>query len=133
MLFDLKSSRGVGLFDYTENHRRRRIEAGFTVPVPKAKTDGAPVPAFVNFGRWVVQCPDCGTGELVDRDDLRFWCVHCHNASILNAWRRVAWPHSAAKIEELLLSRSSVDTRNWEPGESLARLRSENKAHGVTL
>ena len=44
---------------------------------------------------------------------------------------RVEWPEEADEIERILLSRPWVPQRNWYPGETLARLATENRGLGV--
>lgn len=96
---------------------------------PEQPTD-APIPAFVNHGRWLAQCQTCRSAEYVDLDQLLFMCCACWNFDYGCQWRRVLLPKNWKAIEKLLLLRPDPDTRNWEPGERLTLLRADNKAHG---
>lgn len=89
------------------------------------------VQASVNHGRWVANCPYCAGAELVDPDDLRFWCLSCDMAANGRRWLRVAMPANRAKLEAELVKRRSSANRNWIPGETLAALRRENDTNGV--
>lgn len=86
--------------------------------------------AYVNHGRWVVDCP-CGSAQLASRSDRRFFCVDCRNAWALGKWVGVAWPAQAGDIEGLLLQRPFPKNRNWNPGEDLMTLVAENVAAGL--
>lgn len=78
------------------------------------------VKARVNHGRWVADCPACPSAQLAGET---FVCADCGSGPFT-----VVWPRSAGKIEDALEVRP-VANRNWNPGESLARLRAENREH----
>lgn len=86
--------------------------------------------AYVNHGRWVVDCP-CGSAQLASRSDRRFWCVECHNAWASGKWVGVDWPQDEADVEALLLERPEEKTRNWQPTEDTMALVAENVAYGL--
>ena len=94
-------------------------------------TQGTPIPAVVNAGRWVVQCPDCTGAQMCAVSDPRFLCVNCLNAGNGGQWRPVAVPANRTAIEALLLVRPLAVNRNWLPGETVAHLQAENTAAGV--
>lgn len=85
-----------------------------------------PQPVYVNEGRWVVDCPDCGGAQLACVTDRRLMCVLCANEAIGGLWRPTVMPPAAGKIEQLLALRP-IQNQNWAPGEPIARLRQENK------
>lgn len=85
--------------------------------------------AFVNDGRWVVQCP-CGGAQLVSPDDPRFYCVDCAGERHGSKWVPVVFPREHTAISDALAARPR-DKQRWSPGESLAMLRKENIEHGV--
>lgn len=87
--------------------------------------------AYANHGRWVVACPDCNGAQFACPDDQRFMCNECANVAVSGLWRPVVWPKDRIKIEALLSARPE-SAKNWEPGETLAFLRAENKTHGVS-
>jgi hypothetical protein len=86
--------------------------------------------AYVNHGRWVIDCP-CGSAQLASREDPRFWCVECRNSWALGKWVGVEWPNQAEDIEGLLLMRPSPKTQIWNPDESVLSLAMENADQGV--
>lgn len=85
------------------------------------------VRAFVNHGRWIVQCPFCPSAQIACDADRRFWCVDCHNQAVGGAWLRVVWPSKRQRelIEALLLQRPDVRTRNWLPHERIEDVQRE--------
>jgi hypothetical protein len=105
---------------------------GMQVPNPRGEaTAGAALFAYVNHGRWVVECDACHSAQVADPDEPRFFCVRCFNASAGGQWRPVGFPAGAAAIEAVLEARPDAANRNWWPGEELAQLQGENQAHGL--
>jgi len=98
--------------------------------IPIAET--LSLPAFINHGYWVVKCPFCRGAELLDARNL-FMCLSCFNAQADYQYIRVIVPEEKkrASIERILLLRPLLENRNWTPRETLARLKSENKLHGI--
>lgn len=88
--------------------------------------------AFVSEGRWVVSCHECYGGAAVDVDAGVARCFEC-GAVYVTEDGTLVLPSGAmlAAIDEILGARAEVRTRNWAPGETLHRLRLENKEHGV--
>lgn len=82
--------------------------------------------ARVNHGRWVADCPFCGGAEMVwlETPSL-FFCFSCRNKAIGGGLLRVGIPKQYDAIEELLIVRHPAN-RNWQQGESLLALESEN-------
>jgi len=89
------------------------------------------IEAVINHSRYVARCPFCTGAELVWPSRLVFMCCSCWNEQAGNKFLRVKLPEKREGIERELLNRPQPHTRNWEPGESIARLRRENKQHGV--
>jgi len=113
------------------------------------KVGGDPVAARIDFGRWIADCPDCSGAEYVDYDDPVFFCVSCGNEDNEGKARPVVFPNEAerAEIEVLILARPVKAHgkrptqralmaapvipglgRSWNPGESAADLKRQNKA-----
>ncbi len=110
---------------------------------------GAPVQAFVDFGRWMARC-ECGQHNYVDPDEAVFFCARCGNGNSGLA-RPVLFPIERELIEELLLARPVVKNplakneiedarlakpvlaflpRSWHPGQSVEDLRTMNSMYG---
>ena len=93
----------------------------------------------VNHGRWIIECPGgCGGAVIASWEFLYYICVECGSPDNDGEWYRVAWPPEWARVEALLASRPAKDlrratTRNWKPGEAMASLEAENRAHGVEV
>lgn len=86
------------------------------------------VVAYVNYGKWVADCPDCRGAELVDPEEPIFFCLGCFNREAENRFRRVIFPPAKFRneIENALLDRPALENRNWYPSESVAELIAEN-------
>lgn len=89
--------------------------------------------AVVNHGRWIVRCPHCPGAQMADPEDRRFFCIDCLMAAVKGRWAVVDWPAEVITpaIEEALLQRPTMTTRNWEPGEDISYLVAENVMHGT--
>ena len=84
--------------------------------------------AYMNRGRWVVDCPDpdCSGAGLADHV---YVCGNCKRIT------KVEWPAERAEVDRLVEVRPVPDTRNWRgpwnPDEPVEALRLENAAHGL--
>lgn len=90
--------------------------------------------AYVNHGRWLVDCPFCGSTQVAAKTDRRFLCAgtgSCGNAPAGGAFVPVVWPKDTEAIEAVLVNRPDPNTRNWLPGETIKDLRRENVEHGI--
>lgn len=116
--------------------------------------EDAPVLARIDFGRWIADC-ECGGASYVDPDEPIFYCVSCGSDQHGGDLRPVEFPAQRAAIEQevlarpveagigsttlarALLAKPKIVTkdgplsRSWNPDESLARLRKQNKGAGV--
>lgn len=99
-----------------------------TAPLSAGTDPEAVVPAYVNWGRWVVDCPDCSNAQLACRTDHRFLCNECGNVAVGNKWRPVQWPADVQAVENLLANRPK-EFQNWVPGESTMTLATDNLTH----
>jgi hypothetical protein len=119
---------GPGGAEAVANLMRAR---GMIVPYPLSnEVSGTPVVAVANNGRWIAEC-ECRSAQLIDPDDIRFFCVRCFNANNDGKWRPVTWPLDAEDIEKALLVRPDKANQNWLPTETVASLEAENEAHGL--
>jgi|TARA_R110000824_G_scaffold132891_1_gene295458 hypothetical protein len=80
---------------------------------------GNEVSAYVNHGRWVVDCACNGAGLTAPEFGLAC-CFDCGRV-----YTKVVFPKDRKQIEGALLVREDKETRNWIPGESVASLRKE--------
>jgi membrane-associated phospholipid phosphatase len=95
--------------------------------------------AYVNWGRWVADCPnDCGGALAMERGQAMFSCPECQYLGIIE------WPGDVDGITEALAERPVPRTRNWFPsghtlaerfglphGQTPAQLREEGRDNGV--
>jgi hypothetical protein len=99
-----------------------------------------------NWGRWIADCPACGSALVVERGETRLggWVdVVRMDGSVTTVWRggcwdcgaqaRVVWPAAAFcdAVERLLMMRPQPHTRNWAHPETLHDLMRENTVHGL--
>lgn len=106
----------------------------------------SPAPARVNWGRWIADCPSCGSALAVEPGQpLLGATVWEHDGEHLTAARfqegcwdcgtvtDLVWPDAGVidGVERLLAMRPDPKTRNWEPHESLHHLMRENAEHGI--
>jgi len=87
------------------------------------------VRAEINHGRWIVRC-GCGGAEEAAWQEPVFFCLSCGGIGNDSYLKGVEFPEQRMEIEKLLLLRS-IENRNWQPGESLSELQSENREHGL--
>jgi hypothetical protein len=81
----------------------------------------APRAAYVNWGRWVVDC-ECNGAGLSDRKIKQACCFDCGRVY------DVTFPKRAAQIEKVLLERPDPASRNWA-GETVQALLDDNAKH----
>ena len=91
---------------------------------------GPPIKARVNYGRWIVDC-ECNGAEFAFEGGI-FMCQSCFNAGHQHKYRRLIFPKNRKDVEMALLHRPEPN-RNWYPGETVAKLKAENKAHKAEL
>ena len=107
---------------YRREHRAA-ISRMRTHGIPAREHESAIVlAAYVNHGRWVVDC-ECGAGNAPLSDVAR--CFGC------GAVHSVTYPRTRKSIEKALLARPQQRNRNWYPHESVDDLRRENAAHNI--
>lgn len=78
--------------------------------------------AYVNDGRWVVDCTECNSGIAASPGQSPLVCIECGARFV------VSYPGQALRrgIESTLLKRHWKN-RHWRPGETLAQLAAENE------
>lgn len=123
---DLRFSDKTGVASaaaYLGWHREKLADLG---NVAEAWPCDLPVPARVNHGRWITDCPNCKGGAFTHPDWKLACCGECGCVM-----RRVEFPVAVAAIEVVLLARPTRDVQNWLPDETVADLLRENAEHGV--
>lgn len=93
-------------------------------------TESAVVPALkarIDHGRLLADCPSCAGAELVDHEDLVFFCLSCYNQAHGGKWLTVELPPAdeLAAITAALLERPA-NQRHWRSGQSVADLQLGN-------
>jgi hypothetical protein len=78
--------------------------------------------AYLNHGRWVVDCPACPSAALAG---ATFACEDCGYGP-----EAVQMPAEAADVEDAVRPRP-LRNRNWRPTETVADLEAENAEHGL--
>jgi len=84
--------------------------------------DATPRAAYVNHGRWVVNC-ECNGAGLTDRKMKITCCFDCGRV-----YTSVTFPKHASQIEKVLLERPDPASRNWS-GETVQALLDENDTY----
>jgi len=124
---DARAIHGVATWAAYEAAWRRALARRRGVGYPLTESlSTAPLVARVDYNRWIADCP-CGSGVAAwpGRPSLCFGCATRHATVVL--------PESEerAAIEAILGARAALQTRSWAPGESVAHLEDENRAHGL--
>ena len=101
------------------------------VMMPMETTSSPIIQARVNHGRWIGDCPFCAGAEFVwFQTPSWFFCLSCRNEKAGGKWLPINVPTNYQKIEKLLSIRPRQN-QNWEPGETLAQIKRENKEYGI--
>lgn len=83
--------------------------------------------AYVNFGRWIADCPmDCGSALQLRDAQPTFDCVECGFST------EIEWPDNVNDIWSALLERPAKRNRNWFPSNHTLALRSFSP-HGQSV
>lgn len=85
------------------------------------------LPAYVNGGRWVVDCL-CGGGAAAWPENRNACCLDCGTVWI------VVFPEEREEAEEVLALRP-LENRNWRPqsGETIGYLALQNAENGLPV
>ena len=106
-------------------------------PLPDTKLAKGEVLAYVNWGRWIAECPDCHDARIASQTFPYFICLNCDFND--GEFANVVFPAEKAEIETELLKRTAVHpykmapTRNWNQGETVQKLQDENVEHPELL
>ena len=111
--------------------------------IPDVSVRQGQVRARIDFGRWVVDCPNritCGGAIMASIKEPYAICPECGSPENGGKWYDVVFPSVAQRraIEAMLILRPAFDRplnarhRNWD-GESLLGLARENREHGLPV
>ena len=104
-----------------------QLRAKFGIPETGYDNKTKPVVAILNHGNWLVVCPECYGAEYAFEEGW-FFCCSCKNSKVGHKYRRFIFPVQRKAIEELMVVRP-LDNRNWQLGETVAKLKKENLDH----
>lgn len=93
--------------------------------------DGNPLEARAEYGRWIVDCPNCNSAEYAFEDKL-FFCSQCLNSDIQGKARKVKMPKQRKQIE-VILGKRAIKNRHWFPAETIKDLEKENISHDLEV
>lgn len=78
---------------------------------------------YVNHGRWVIDCTNCGSGVLANAEQVT--CLECQVGYDID------FPSDREEAERVLSYRPLMN-QNWNPEtETLDDLKAENTLHGL--
>lgn len=83
------------------------------LPVPSGILLGVTVYAQINHGRWVADCPECGSAQIVSPADPRMFCVEC-----LTGWFRITFPPDAVAAEHAVVDLPVREQNWWHPDDT---------------
>jgi hypothetical protein len=76
---------------------------------------------YLNHGRWLADCPECGAGAACWDRNPYTCCLACGHLYSL------AWPLPQLRSEVMrLLAGRPEEARNWTPGETVEELKIQN-------
>lgn len=81
------------------------------------------VDAYINHGRWVIDCPNCNGGILAVANEVQ--CKECGRTY------KAKFPSDREQAEHVLAQRP-VANQNWLPdSETVSDLKAENALRGI--
>jgi len=104
---------------YRSTHTAAMVSAGkdvYEIDIPRE--------AYINHGRWVVDCTCNGAG-LTSRSFGVACCFDCGRV-----YTEIVFPENVLAIELLLIGRMDPTQRNWNIGETVELLEKDNMAFG---
>ena len=121
-----------GVTDYGDylRHYYQQVQGQ---PAPSVPTGALPeAVAEVNCGRWIWQCPACGTGLPLQGGNSVI-CPTCGTGG----WHEVGWPANLGDIEAELLKqpgrRLIAPVRMWKPGWTMEDLKDRTQAAALLV
>lgn len=91
------------------------LKSGRGIQRPDGFEIGPPLYAYINHGRWIVECDRCSSAQVGSPEDPRYYCLGgtddgCQPSGL---WRNVSYPRNAKAVENLVLVAQKVTERNW--------------------
>lgn len=116
---------------------RHHNPRGILHRLPTETVTGKKAPkAYVRLyrGQWIIDCPFCTSAQHASAEDHRWFCAYCRNETVDFQYVDAVWPDQKLldKIEAVVEARPKMENRNWYPGETVAELKKENKAAGLS-
>lgn len=96
---------------------RRTLKMNRLPPLRAWSVAKRSLPARVNQGRWIADCPDCTGAEMADPAWPYSVCCSCGAGPY-----RVEFPPEREAIEQALLRRPHAAFMSWEPGITVEEL-----------
>lgn len=93
---------------------------------PVGQTKKLTLAAHVNHGRWMVDCPFCGSSQHAAVTDPWFYCGVCCNQPARQTLP-VVFPKNAEQLVAVLEARPLPRFRNWHPGEAIKDLQAQDE------
>lgn len=89
-------------------------QRGLSWPRLDRIADTPPLVARIDYGRWCVDCPECGGAEMVWLEGpLLLWCTTCGNRSVGGLARPVVLPDGWQDAVTLLETLDDERAQNW--------------------
>lgn len=66
----------------------------------------------INHGRWVADCPECNSAQIVTPTDPRLFCVEC-----LSGWFRLTFPADPLAAEQAVAELPVREQNWWHPDD----------------
>jgi hypothetical protein len=85
------------------------------LPRPTGTIVGVRLYAQINHGRWVADCPECGSAQIVTPADPRMYCVEC-----LSGWFQIVFPADTAAAERSVEQQPVREQNWWHPDDDAA-------------
>lgn len=125
-MIDADSSKMAGKANYREFllwlARRNRL---LVRPAPLGT-----VSAYLNWGRWVADCPFCRGAEVVGKQSKLFFCLSCGMIENGHHTMAVRFPEDIAEIEAALAD-EPVARQNWQATGNMGLAAAERQREAV--
>lgn len=127
----MQTQRGKGLKEFVEEKLSERAIPRERWPLDEL----APVAikARIDYGRWLADCPYCPNANLIDLEDLRFFCCLCCNERAGRRWLSIVMPPFREELEQLIDDGRAEHALAWRDGMTLEDVAAGAPVHTVEL